>query len=741
MLAIVKYERTHVNLATLCTSIHSFYISASRYKESFNWSKTLQMLSDGQFETVIFVSKCSTVREVYLYKYIRIAASICRAIGVRIFLVSEMSRYIHRRPVHDKFAEEDYFHSDTLSQLYRILYRSDLRDLFYIPLPSRHTIENVPFELVKHPYPHPGTVETYCVVGCMCNMFERNKTYSWNTKNNEIQLVNSYYDSLLFMLKRICRNCGNVCVTLLSDILKYRGSEMFGITFDVLLKHIDSVHSLKADSHFENAHDPLLVAVKTHLQTFTSCNALRIIRSCVGAEPCGHTIQCREMRVLYIWKLGINKILDMRRFTVGRIVEEIFAFVARMQQVLGLKSREIMFHKDKGLSWYIDERERGKVDSYNHHTTDHLRIYTCSSVYMITAGKTGGRYMCLSCEFLDHLNAQLKAQLNETQRFAQVISNQLMEVVYNLRPQLDQIIHSVTFLNALTRRAEQNKHFVQPTLNCSEKCSMIEMSEQRDTQDKQISYLDNAKNVFISRAVPFILITGPNLCGKTMFIQKLTKTVQQVLSTCLVDSNDTIDCATFKSLGFCAAHSNMLFTSHFYSDLKKMKRVVESSSNSLFCLDEPCTSTSITDAENILWTTLEISLRRDIKLLLASHLSAIKHFSNVYIAPSMKLMGNRTEFALGEAFRVQDEDYGISQATLDNIPNVVLNRTSALASILHHASTATKQMNTTTARYKHATLTRAMLIISEMKSLQKAHLNDRRNDLMKFVETSGLIIQ
>ena len=115
------------------------------------------------------------------------------------------------------------------------------------------------------------------------------------------------------------------------------------------------------------------------------------------------------------------------------------------------------------------------MDSYNHHTTDHLRIYTCSSVYMITAGKTGGRYMCLSCEFFDHLNAQLKAQLNETQRFAQVISNQLMEVVYNLRPQLDQIIHSVTFLNALTRRAEQNKHFVQPTLNCSEKCSMIEM--------------------------------------------------------------------------------------------------------------------------------------------------------------------------------------------------------------------------------------------------------------------------
>ncbi len=210
---------------------------------------------------------------------------------------------------------------------------------------------------------------------------------------------------------------------------------------------------------------------------------------------------------------------------------------------------------------------------------------------------------------------------------------------------------------------------------------MIEMSEQRDTQDEQISYLDNAKNVFISRAVPFILITGPNLCGKTMFIQKLTKTVQQVLSTCLVDSNDTIDCATFKSLGFCAAHSNMLFTSHFYSDLKKMKRVVESSSNSLFCLDEPCTSTSITDAENILWTTLEISLRRDIKLLLASHLSAIKHFSNVYIAPSMKFMGNRTEFALGDAFRAQDEDYGISHVALDNLPNVVLNRTSALTSI------------------------------------------------------------
>ena len=231
------------------------------------------------------------------------------------------------------------------------------RDLFYIPLPSRHTIENVPFELVKHPYPHPGTVETYCVVGCMCNMLKETK-FSWNTKNNEIQLVNSYYDSLLFMLKRICRNCGNVCVTLLSDILKYRGSEIFGVTFDVLLKHIDSVHSLKADSHFENAHDPLLVAVKTHLQTFTSCNASRIIRSCVGAEPCGHTIQCREMRVLYIWKLGINKILDMRRFTVGRIVEEIFAFVTRMQQVLGLKSREIMFHKDKGLSWYIGERER-----------------------------------------------------------------------------------------------------------------------------------------------------------------------------------------------------------------------------------------------------------------------------------------------------------------------------------------------------------------------------------------------
>jgi len=741
MLAVVKLERTHVNLAASCMSIHSFYVSASCYKESFNWSKTLQMLSDGRFETVIFLTKCSTVREADLYEYIHITARICQAVGVRIFLLSEISRSIHCRQVRGKFAEEDYFDSGALRQLYRILYRSKLRDLLHIPLPSGLQIENVPFELLKQPYPHPGTVETYCVFGCTCNMLKRNKTYSWKTKNNEVQLVNSYYDCLLFLSKTFYRNRWNASVTLLRDILRSRRGELFGITFDVLLKHIDSVHLLEADSHFANAHDPLLVALKTHIRTFASCGALRIVRSCVSAEPCGHTIQCRQMRMLYIWKLGINKMFDMRRFTLGRIVEDIFAFVVRMQQVLGLKRREIVFHKDKGLSWCIDETERGKVDSYNHHTSDHLHIYTCSSVCMITAGKTSGHYTCLSCEFLDHLNAQLKAQLNETQRFAQVISSHLMEVAYNLRPQLDRITHSVTFLDALAQRAKQHKHFVQPSLNCCEHFSMIELSEQQENQGKQIMYSHNAKNVFISRAVPFILITGPNLCGKTMFVQKLTKTVYQVLATCLVDLTGTIECATFKSFGSCAAHSNMLFSSHFYSDLKKMKRIVESSSNSLFCLDEPCTSTSITDAENILWTTLEISLRRDIKLLLASHLSAIKHFSDVYIAPSMKSMGNRTEFALDDAPSAQDEHYGISYASLDNIPSIVLNRTSDITSILQDASTATKQMNTTTARRKHTTIMRGVLIMKGMKSLQKAHSkSDRRNNLMKFADSSRLVI-
>lgn len=476
-----------------------------------------------------------------------------------------------------------------------------------------------------------------------------------------------------------------------------------------------------------HAHEPVLMEMKKQIG-ITALNHLRLtLNSMIDITRIGRVSGCGVDLDVFVWKKGLSQKLDLQRSGLHSLVQEIFSVIVMKQRALGLQSRHLVYKRHIGFIWFVKTADiiMCNISRYMHQTSG------CSIMASARKGISHDSFTQLSCDELDCLNFRFEAMLVESYKSCELIYRELRFFLDGVMTNIDNVMHGLRFLGALLRRRPLPLH-VQPSLNSRE---ILLLARAANVMFEEIC---EPHSILLTRCLPFILISGPNMSGKSTCIQNIANTVQLILSTRHVRATDA-NCALFDYAIRYNPSSGGLFTSHFFSDLKRLYTVIKlSTSNSLVLLDEPCKSTSPKEAEYALWVFLESMLRRRSKLVIVSHLQAIDAFAGIYVTPQLmtpEFVVKNGKFMFRYRLLKREHslscDYGMSQAIFSKLPRKILNRASALESTLRSSLSLPCEIITGT-REKHEAVTIAQEIMFQLTRDQARHTG-RHQDFMKVI--------
>lgn len=186
-------------------------------------------------------------------------------------------------------------------------------------------------------------------------------------------------------------------------------------------------------------------------------------------------------------------------------------------------------------------------------------------------------------------------------------------------------------------------------------------------------YMDNEKR--------FVVITGPNMSGKSTFIRQvgLISLMAQIGS--FVPAQKAILPVFDRIFTRMGARDDLAGgRSTFLVEMNEMALILlKSTEKSLVLLDEVGRGTSTQDGVSIAWAISEELIKRGCKVLFATHFTELteleKHFPQVQNKTILvKEEGKNVIFTHKVVDGVADRSYGIEVAKIAGIPDRVINR-------------------------------------------------------------------
>jgi hypothetical protein len=422
-------------------------------------------------------------------------------------------------------------------------------------------------------------------------------------------------------------------------------------------------------------HDPIATEMKTRL--FSPPALVRIKQELNSHIRAGvHDVKFGALSDIFLWKSGIDRTFDLYRVSLCQIAEDIFTFIINQQRLFGFQSRVLKYRKHCGFDWYVQHSELYKLDDYRG-----TRVTAFDNCPSKLKTKSGG-YTRLSCCHLDCLNARFEAKLADLERRRTLMYQNLEATLQSAKSCLGITMHSMKYVVCFFERSTDFCRNTRPFMN-ENGVFLV------DAPGVQFGESCASRSLLLTHATPFVLVTGPSMSGKSTFIQRVAELTTLALSTRFINARHMY-CPLFDVVFHHGEEQIGLFSSHFFSDLKLLQSIISTcSSSALVLLDEPCKSTSVREAECIMWVFLEFLLQRSVKLVLVSHLRTVVDFGVVYSASRTLTLGFAEEYGhfnfnymLIDYERRHDENYGIRQARLSKLPLEVLTRSASIALIL-----------------------------------------------------------
>ena len=556
--------------------------------------------------------------------------------------------------------------------------------------------------------------------------------YEIHAQKCDETLANSYLDAIEFIntepLASVLR------VRLCATRRETRSSRFKRI--DPLASFAELVLRLLTVSHFivayrealNIAHEPVLAEIRARMEADSLHTVILHLRHIIVLPIYIRALQAKALHDVFIWRQGVSLKLDVYRHTLCRAAQDIFTFIIMTQNALGFQNRKLVYRRRVGFIWYV-----ARSDLENACFEKQLTLRNVLSSLLVSERTLGCNFQLSSLE-LDRMNARFEYALKEAKKSAEAISKSFRSVLASVQSQVGDRSIGIQFLACFIERSTvQSLDFIRPSVNSAEILSAL------NAVSVCIGDKDSAHSFFVTRCLPLILITGPNLSGKSTCVQNILKTVRLVLSTRSVHA-DRVDCHLFDFVHSYQTSSNGLFASHFFSDLKKIDAIITSSNlNSLVLLDEPCKSTSPKEAGYILWALLEVLCRRGVKVVFVSHLHALMDFGSTYIFPQVmsltseeKPEAGRFTYKLCEYSMTRvSAHYGVIQARSSKLSIDILRRASGFAVSKRHAEVLVESGFATT-RFKHRVAKSVQLMLLK---LNPRHEKDsvRNSELMDFI--------
>lgn len=282
------------------------------------------------------------------------------------------------------------------------------------------------------------------------------------------------------------------------------------------------------------------------------------------------------------------------------------------------------------------------------------------------------------------LNAEEKIIELEYNLFVE-IRNKVKEFIPKLQA-ISKVISEIDVLQGFTTVVEQN-NYVRPILNNEEEIRLI--NDRHPVVEKVIETEFVSNDIIMDKNTNILLITGPNMAGKSTYMRQLAITVIMAQIGCFVpasEANVPIFDAIFTRIG--ASDDLVSGESTFMVEMNEAANAIgNATENSLILFDELGRGTATFDGMALAQSIIEyIEKNIKCKTLFSTHYheltdldKTLKTLKNVHVS-AIEENGNITFLHKIKDGSI-DKSYGIHVAKLANLPSNLISRASEILKV------------------------------------------------------------
>ncbi|XP_070048096.1 DNA mismatch repair protein MSH4 isoform X4 [Nicotiana tomentosiformis] len=368
----------------------------------------------------------------------------------------------------------------------------------------------------------------------------------------------------------------------------------------------------------------------------------------------------------FAFKAGVDGLLDMARRSFCDTSEAIHDLANKYREDFRLPNLKIPFNNRKGFYFSIPQKDiQGKLPSKFIQVMKHGNNVHCSSLELASLNarnKSAAKECWLRTAFC------LEALMDAIREDVSVLTV-LSEVLCLLDMMVNSFAHTIS-----TKPVDR---YTRPNFTCNGPLA-IDSGRHPILESINNEFIPNG--IFLSEASNMAIVMGPNMSGKSTYLQQVCLTVILAQIGCYIPARfatlRVVD-RIFTRMGTMdCLESN---SSTFMTEMKETAFIMQNvSSRSLIVMDELGRATSSSDGFAIAWSCCEQLLALKAYSIFATHMENLSELATMY--PNVKILhfdvdvrNNRMDFK----FLLKDglrhvPHYGLMLAGVAGLPSSVV---------------------------------------------------------------------
>ena len=379
-----------------------------------------------------------------------------------------------------------------------------------------------------------------------------------------------------------------------------------------------------------------------------------------------------------IIKDGYNSELDELRSVSSGSKDFILSIEQKEKERTGIKSLKVGFNKIFG--YYIEVSKGQKALVKEEYGYERRQTLANCERYITKELKEKENIILGAEEKIINLEYKLFMDIRE------IVKRYISKI-----QEISKIISEVDMLLSFSIVSDENK-FIRPKLVETKELRLIECRHpvvEKVIKDKYVSndiVMDNNTNI--------LLITGPNMAGKSTYMRQCAITIIMAQIGCFVPCKSAIMPLFDKIFTrICASDDLVSGESTFMIEMKEANYAIsEATENSLILFDELGRGTATYDGMSLAQAILEyIHDKIGAKTMFSTHyheLTALekdlKHLKNVHVSASEE--GGKLTFLHKVKAGAVDKSYGINVASLAKLPHELIKRSEEILNIYENSN-------------------------------------------------------
>ena len=379
-----------------------------------------------------------------------------------------------------------------------------------------------------------------------------------------------------------------------------------------------------------------------------------------------------------IIKDGYNSELDELRSVSSGSKDFILSIEQKEKERTGIKSLKVGFNKIFG--YYIEVSKGQKALVKEEYGYERRQTLANCERYITKELKEKENIILGAEEKIINLEYKLFMDIRE------IVKRYISKI-----QEISKIISEVDMLLSFSIVSDENK-FIRPKLVETKELRLIECRHpvvEKVIKDKYVSndiIMDNNTNI--------LLITGPNMAGKSTYMRQCAITIIMAQIGCFVPCKSAIMPIFDKIFTRIGASDDLVSgESTFMIEMKEANYAIsEATENSLILFDELGRGTATYDGMSLAQSILEyIHDKIGAKTMFSTHyheLTALekdlKHLKNVHVSASEE--DGRLTFLHKVKVGAVDKSYGINVASLAKLPHELIKRSEEILNIYENSN-------------------------------------------------------